>query len=74
VLGRRDAEEEGAVDAKTEMGKDKRFFPTLPLPEASSIPLFESEGSAICDQQYELFLRGEVSPFKDSTVIHDLTN
>ncbi len=30
MSGHRDAEEEGAVDAKTEMGKDKRFFPTLP--------------------------------------------
>ncbi len=28
--GRRDVEEDGAVDAKTEMGKDKRFSPTLP--------------------------------------------
>jgi hypothetical protein len=60
-------EEEGAVDAKTEMGKDKWFSPPSLDQRPRQLLFLNLEGSAICDQQYELILRGEVSPFKDST-------
>ncbi len=57
----------GWKELKQDGRKDKRFpLPTLQS-QASSYPLFDSEGSAICDLLFELFLNGRVSPFKDST-------
>ncbi len=58
----------GWEELKQDDRKDKRFpLPTLQS-QAQSYPLFDLEGSAICDLLFELFLKGRVSPFKDSTL------
>jgi hypothetical protein len=67
VTGCPDADEDRAEETKTGQKKDKRFpLPTLQS-QASSYPLFDLEGSAICDLLFELFLKRRVLPFKDST-------
>jgi hypothetical protein len=54
-----------------ELKQDQERIKRVPLPtpqsQASSIPLFEQEGSTICDRFYELFSKGRVSPCQDST-------
>ncbi len=66
-MGGWDADEDGVGGSKTRREKGKRYpLPTLQS-QASSYPLFDLEGSAICDLLFELFLKGRVSPFKDST-------
>ncbi len=56
-----------------ELKQDQERIKRVPLPtpqsQASSIPLFEQEGSAICDRLYELFSKGRVSPCQDSTSV-----
>ncbi len=57
----------GRKGLKQDRERIKRFpLPTL-RSQASSYPLFDQEGSAICDLLLELFLKRRVLPFKDST-------
>jgi hypothetical protein len=67
VIGRRNEAKDEAGGTKIKSGKDKKGSPTHPQPQASSIPLFEQEGSAICDWFCELFSKRRVSPCQDST-------
>jgi hypothetical protein len=61
ILGCRDVyEEDEAGGTKTRS----------PQSQASSNPLFEQEGSAICDRFYEVLFKRRVSPCQDSTVLN----
>ncbi len=69
MLGRRVEDVDEAEGTKIDQERIKRVPLPTPQSQASSIPLFEQEGSAICDWFCELFSKGRVSPRQDSTVV-----
>jgi hypothetical protein len=69
MSGRRVSEEDEAGGTLTRLERIKRVPLPTPQSQASSSPLFEQEGSAICDQFYELISERRVSPCQDSTTV-----
>ncbi len=69
MTGRREAAADGAGGTKRRRESKLMDFPPFPRSQASLSPLSEKDGGAICDPYFELITRGEVAPFKDSTIV-----
>ncbi len=59
---------------KTVNKVSQKGFPHPPQSQASSLPLFDQEGSAICDWFSELISKGKVSPRQESTKMFFFTS